>query len=73
MGGFPWRRKIMSEHQRVEGKPNWKGKSQGPHQTLKPWKLEAKGPLPQQVKPTQNLKPYLNEPKEPPPQQSTTI
>jgi len=24
-------------HQKVEGKPNWKGKNQGPHQTRKPW------------------------------------
>ncbi len=70
MGGFPWRRKIMSEHQRVEGKPNWNGESGTPPN---PEALEVGGERATSPTGKANPKPYLNEPKEPPPQQSTTI
>jgi hypothetical protein len=38
-----------------KGKPNWKGKSQGPHQTQTGKRAKQPDPLPQLVKPTQNL------------------
>jgi hypothetical protein len=48
---------LGGEKPEAEGRQNWKGKSQEPHQTQKPWRLKGKqpDPLPQQIKPTQNL------------------
>ncbi len=35
---FSLEEKTILNPLKVEGKPNWKGKSQGRHQTQKPWR-----------------------------------